>query len=185
MTAKMTFLTQNPPASTVRRPSVPRTMVGACQFRHKNAALAKRRPSSGRCRVYWLGGVPPLAFEQRKSPRRRMEQQVAILKSDGKLVCECTLADVSNDGARLKLSLAPGAPAPSFDPQFILSLSKRGQSVPKMRTRLAQGKRGRCPRANRVMNVRRSQVADRPNPACDIFEKFIPVAVANLARHPQ
>ena len=67
-----------------------------------------------------------MAFDKRKSPRRLMEQQVAILQSDGTLVCECTLADVSNDGARLKLSHAPGAAAPSFDPQFILSLSRRG-----------------------------------------------------------
>lgn len=73
-----------------------------------------------------MAGGLPLTFEKRKKLRRMMERQVAILQSDGTLVCECTLTDVSDDGARLKLSQAPGATATSFDPQFILSLSRRG-----------------------------------------------------------
>jgi hypothetical protein len=67
-----------------------------------------------------------VTFEKRKSPRRPLEQGVAILRQDGTLVCECTLSDISNEGARLKLAAKPGAAAPEIAPQFILSLSKRG-----------------------------------------------------------
>ena len=51
---------------------------------------------------------------------------VAILREDGSLVCECDLADVSQVGARLRLSTEPGRPSPSIDPKFVLSLSRRG-----------------------------------------------------------
>ena len=51
---------------------------------------------------------------------------VAILREDGSLVCECVLADVSQEGARLRLSTEPGLPSPSIDPKFVLSLSRRG-----------------------------------------------------------
>ena len=67
-----------------------------------------------------------MAYEKRKSLRRPLGQQVAILRSDGTLVCECTLTDVSSEGARLKLTPEPGAASPDIAPQFILSLSKRG-----------------------------------------------------------
>jgi hypothetical protein len=55
-----------------------------------------------------------------------MQMQVAILREDGSLVCECDLADVSQEGARLKLSVQPGSPSPSIDSKFVLSLSRRG-----------------------------------------------------------
>lgn len=55
-----------------------------------------------------------------------MNMHVAILREDGSLVCECDLADVSQEGARLRLSPAPGHPSPSIDPKFVLSLSRRG-----------------------------------------------------------
>jgi hypothetical protein len=55
-----------------------------------------------------------------------MQMHVAILREDGSLVCECDLADVSQEGARLKLSVEPGTPSPSIDPTFLLSLSRRG-----------------------------------------------------------
>lgn len=51
---------------------------------------------------------------------------VAILEPDGKLVCECALSDVSNDGARLRLQPKPGVPSPQIAPKFVLSLSRRG-----------------------------------------------------------
>ena len=51
---------------------------------------------------------------------------VAILRADGSVVCECSLADVSHEGARLRLAPRPGDPSPEIDPKFILSLSKRG-----------------------------------------------------------
>jgi hypothetical protein len=70
--------------------------------------------------------VCAVTFEKRKNPRRPLEQGVAILRADGSLVCECVLSDISNDGARLKLSRKPGAPSPEIPPKFILSLSKRG-----------------------------------------------------------
>jgi len=64
--------------------------------------------------------------EKRRSWRRPMNMHVAILREDGSLVCECDLADVSQEGARLRLSPAPGHPSPSIDPKFVLSLSRRG-----------------------------------------------------------
>jgi hypothetical protein len=67
-----------------------------------------------------------VTFEKRKSPRRPLEQGVAILRQDGTLVCECTLSDISNEGARLKLSRDPEAAKLEIAPHFILSLSKRG-----------------------------------------------------------
>ena len=51
---------------------------------------------------------------------------VAILRDDGSVVCECSLADVSQEGARLKLRPKPGMPSPSIEPKFVLSLSRRG-----------------------------------------------------------
>jgi hypothetical protein len=67
-----------------------------------------------------------LTFEKRRSPRRPLEQGVAILRPDGSVVCECVLSDISNEGARLKLSRKPGTPSLEIAPQFVLSLSKRG-----------------------------------------------------------
>jgi hypothetical protein len=55
-----------------------------------------------------------------------MTQPVAILREDGSLVCECTLRDVSNTGARLKLEIAEGSAVPNIAQAFILSLSRRG-----------------------------------------------------------
>ena len=67
-----------------------------------------------------------MSFDKRKSPRRPFSMEVAILEPDGKLVCECALADVSHDGARLRLTPKPGAPSPEISPKFVLSLSRRG-----------------------------------------------------------
>jgi hypothetical protein len=68
----------------------------------------------------------PADFDKRKSWRRPMQMDVAILEPDGKVVCECELRDVSHDGARLEMMIKPGAPAPQIAPKFVLSLSRRG-----------------------------------------------------------
>lgn len=64
--------------------------------------------------------------EKRKNRRRPFSIEAAILEPDGKLVCECELADVSHDGARLRLTPGAGAPIPQIAPKFVLSLSQRG-----------------------------------------------------------
>lgn len=64
--------------------------------------------------------------DKRKDVRRPMTQPVAILASDGSLVCECTLRDVSDTGARLKLDIKEGSAVPDIAQAFILSLSRRG-----------------------------------------------------------
>jgi hypothetical protein len=66
-----------------------------------------------------------MVFEKRKHVRRGIVQHVAILRADGTVVCECTLRDVSDTGARLKL-ITDGKQAPDIAQEFILSLSKRG-----------------------------------------------------------
>lgn len=67
-----------------------------------------------------------MVYEKRKHIRRLTVQPVAILRADGSVVCECTLRDVSDSGARLKLTIPDGGTAPEIMPEFILSLSKRG-----------------------------------------------------------
>ncbi|MEX0590662.1 MAG: PilZ domain-containing protein [Xanthobacteraceae bacterium] len=67
-----------------------------------------------------------MAAEKRKHLRRILGQPVAILGADGNVICECTLHDVSDGGARLKLAIPKGGTAPEISPEFILSLSKRG-----------------------------------------------------------
>jgi len=68
-------------------------------------------------------------MENRKGPRRPVAQSVAILRSDGSFVCECTLRDVSDSGARLAINVKPGTAIPDIAPEFILSLSRRGNIV--------------------------------------------------------
>lgn len=61
--------------------------------------------------------------------RRPMTQRVAILRSDGSFVCECTLRDVSATGARIAVKVQASAAIPEIPPEFILSLSKTGNLV--------------------------------------------------------
>jgi len=67
-----------------------------------------------------------MGWEKRKAIRRSADQSVAILTSDGSLVCECVLVDVSDTGCRLRLQVPDGEEPPEILPTFILSLSKRG-----------------------------------------------------------
>ena len=66
-----------------------------------------------------------MGFDKRRHMRRPMVQPVAILRPDGTLVCECTLRDVSDTGARLKLA-GEGSATVEISQQFVLSLSTRG-----------------------------------------------------------
>ena len=68
----------------------------------------------------------PGAWEKRGAIRRNARQSVAILQSDGTLVCECDLVDVSDTGGRLRLRVPDGETPPQIMPEFILSLSRRG-----------------------------------------------------------
>jgi hypothetical protein len=79
-----------------------------------------------------------MGFEKRKHTRRMMVQPVAILRPDGELVCECTLRDVSDTGARLKLAKQVSS-AIDIPQEFILSLSKRGNIFRQCETVWRQG----------------------------------------------
>jgi hypothetical protein len=68
-------------------------------------------------------------MEKRKGLRRPVGQPVAILRSDGSFVCECTLRDVSDGGARIALTVKPGTAVPDIAPEFILSLTRRGNLI--------------------------------------------------------
>jgi len=68
-------------------------------------------------------------MEKRKGTRRLLAQPVAILRSDGTFLCECTLCDVSDGGARIALTVKPGTTAPEIAPEFILSLTRGGNVV--------------------------------------------------------
>jgi hypothetical protein len=59
--------------------------------------------------------------ELRKDRRRQMIFRVAILSCDGKFLCECDLADISESGVRLTV-----APSVDLPDEFILMLSKNG-----------------------------------------------------------
>jgi hypothetical protein len=63
---------------------------------------------------------------KRKYVRRKLVQPAAILGPDGSVVCECELRDVSDGGARLRLTAPAGSPAPPIPTEFVLSLSTRG-----------------------------------------------------------
>ena len=68
-------------------------------------------------------------MEKRKGTRRSLGQPVAILRSDGTFVCECTLRDVSDGGARIALTVKRGTVVPDIAPEFILSLTRLGNVV--------------------------------------------------------
>ena len=68
-------------------------------------------------------------MEKRKGLRRSTTQAVAILRSDGTFICECELRDVSDGGARLAITVKPGTAVPDIAPEFILSLTRRGNLI--------------------------------------------------------
>ena len=75
-----------------------------------------------------------MSYENRKHIRRPFGQAAGILRPDGTLICECTLRDVSAGGARLKLIIPQDGTAPEIAPEFILSLSRRGNVFRHCRT---------------------------------------------------
>jgi hypothetical protein len=71
---------------------------------------------------------------KRKHLRRKVVQPVAILRADGGVLCECELRDVSDGGARLRLTVPAGSPPPTIPTEFVLSLSTRGNVFRNCRT---------------------------------------------------
>ena len=51
-----------------------------------------------------------MGAEQRRMPRRKVEQSVLIRSVDGAVVGQCTMLDISAGGARLKLAGDPSVP---------------------------------------------------------------------------
>jgi hypothetical protein len=64
-------------------------------------------------------------LENRKHVRRLSAESVDILGSEGQRICECTILDVSEGGARLRLTVPVGTAEPIIPPQFTLSLSRQ------------------------------------------------------------
>ena len=75
----------------------------------------------------FFAGAPSgdvLGKEKRKCLRRAMNRRVAILRGNGELVAVCSLLDISDTGARVKLPQDWGNA--ELLPEFVLSLSERG-----------------------------------------------------------
>lgn len=62
--------------------------------------------------------------EHRKSLRRPINRPAAILRGNGELITLCTVRDMSDTGARVKLP--PEWGESELLPEFVLSLSARG-----------------------------------------------------------
>lgn len=63
-----------------------------------------------------------MGIQNRKHPRRNVQQFGMILNSDGSAPVRCTMVDVSASGARLRLNAASEVPD-----EFTLVLSKAGR----------------------------------------------------------
>jgi PilZ domain-containing protein len=63
-----------------------------------------------------------MGIQNRKHPRRHVQQFGMILNSDGSVPVRCTMVDVSASGARLKLNATSEVPD-----EFTLVLSREGR----------------------------------------------------------
>jgi len=64
--------------------------------------------------------------DRRKSLRRTFTQPAGLFHTDGKRICACTMRDISETGARLKLREASTASRRQLPARFILAISKSG-----------------------------------------------------------
>jgi hypothetical protein len=67
-----------------------------------------------------------MAEERRRSLRKSFSHPASLFHADGKPICGCTLRDISDTGARLRIGerIEPGGA--QLPPKFILAISKSG-----------------------------------------------------------
>jgi hypothetical protein len=64
--------------------------------------------------------------ERRKSLRKSFSHPANLLHPDGKPICGCTLRDISETGARLRIREGGEKSDTLLPPKFILAISKSG-----------------------------------------------------------
>jgi hypothetical protein len=64
--------------------------------------------------------------ERRKSLRKSFQLPANLLHPDGKPICGCTLRDISETGARLRVGEFGDKTNSQLPPKFILAISKSG-----------------------------------------------------------
>jgi hypothetical protein len=64
--------------------------------------------------------------ERRTTSRKMISQPAGLYHPDGKPICDCTLRDISEYGARLKIREETAAHDTKIPPTFILAISKSG-----------------------------------------------------------
>jgi hypothetical protein len=67
-----------------------------------------------------------MSDERRKSLRKPFSHPASLLHPDGKPICGCTLRDISETGARLRIGERVEAGNPQLPSKFILAISKSG-----------------------------------------------------------
>jgi hypothetical protein len=64
--------------------------------------------------------------ERRRSFRKSFSHPVNLLHPDGKPICGCTMRDISETGARLRIGPHAEPDGSLLPPKFILAISKSG-----------------------------------------------------------
>jgi hypothetical protein len=70
-----------------------------------------------------------MAWVKRASERRRMNQSGRIYRQDRSFVCGCTVQDISDTGARLKIDKDESGAIADIPPEFILSLTSHEEAL--------------------------------------------------------
>lgn len=71
-------------------------------------------------------GARRVSGERRRSFRKNFSHPVNLLHPDGKPICGCTMRDISETGARLKIGSQLEPDESQLPPKFILAISKSG-----------------------------------------------------------
>jgi hypothetical protein len=71
-------------------------------------------------------GAKRVSGERRRSFRKSFTHPVNLLHPDGKPICGCTMRDISETGARLKIGSHVEPDGSQLPPKFILAISKSG-----------------------------------------------------------
>lgn len=64
--------------------------------------------------------------ERRRSLRKSFSHPANLFHPDGKPICGCTLRDISETGARLRIGQRAEPGGSQLPPKFILAISKSG-----------------------------------------------------------
>ncbi len=64
---------------------------------------------------------------KRKNERKRLRLPATIYRGDRSAIGGCIIQDISESGARLKMTVADGSTAPEIPKVFIISFTSRGE----------------------------------------------------------